>query len=320
METLLVTGADGYVGNLFLQKCAAKLGKDFNKIIGLDIRVPRNRVEGVDYVQVDIRSEEVHQIIKKENVSIVIHLAAILSSADNSDRNFEYDVDVNGSKNILDACIKLGVKKFIFTSSGASYGYHERNIDYLLREEDELKGNPEVPYAYHKMLVEQHLADLRKSNPELQQYIFRVGTIIGKKTDNLITDLFKKKKLLALKGYDSSFCMIWDEDLAEILLKACLDGNPGIYNVAGNGAMTMKEMSQILQKPLKELPAKVLKGAFKVLHPLKLSKHGPIAISFLQYRPVLDNEKLKSNFGYQPKKSSKEAFEYFLSNNNIKGA
>lgn len=315
MENILITGAGGYVGSLFTQKAYAQLGKEFGKIIATDIREAQNKLEGVTYEILDIRSKDVEKLIEDHKITVVVHLAAILSSADNSDREFEYDVDVNGSKNILDACIKHQVKKFVFTSSGASYGYSTRNINYKLNENDELLGNEEVPYAYHKMLVERHLKELRETNPELKQYIFRVGTIIGKKTDNLITDLFKKKKILALKGYETPFCLIWDEDLVNILLKACIDGKEGIYNVAGDGALSMKQIAETLKKPLVQLPTKLIKFAFSVLHPLKLSKHGPVAISFLQYRPVLDNHKIKTQFSYTPQKSSAQAFEYFLENN-----
>jgi UDP-glucose 4-epimerase len=278
----------------------------------MDIKAPKTRIDNVTYVTADIRSTKVDEVIREHKVTTVVHLAAILSSADNSDRELEYDIDVNGSKNILQACIKNNVEKFVFTSSGASYGYLLRNNNHLLTEKDELLGNEEVPYAYHKKLVEAELLKVKKSNPELKQYVFRVGTIIGEKTDNLITDLFKKKKILSLKGYESPFCMIWDEDLVNILTKACLDGEEGVYNVAGSGAISMREMADILKKPLQKLPANLIKIAFSILHPLKLSKHGPVAISFLQYRPVLDNNKLISKFAYTPKKNIYRGFRIFF--------
>ena len=56
------------------------------------------------------------------------------------------------------------------------------------------------------------------------------------------------------------------------------------------------------------LPAWVLKGALGVARPLGLSQYGPEQVRFLQYRPVLDNARLKSVFGYAPERTSAEVF------------
>jgi UDP-glucose 4-epimerase len=49
------------------------------------------------------------------------------------------------------------------------------------------------------------------------------------------------------------------------------------------------------------------------LHPIGLSQYGPEQVDFLRYRPVLSNARLQSEFGYKPRKSSREAFDYFWS-------
>jgi UDP-glucose 4-epimerase len=56
-----------------------------------------------------------------------------------------------------------------------------------------------------------------------------------------------------------------------------------------------------------------------VLHPIGLSQYGPEQVDFLRYRPVLSNARLKSEFGYEPRKSSREAFDYFWSHRTSKG-
>ena len=44
-------------------------------------------------------------------------------------------------------------------------------------------------------------------------------------------------------------------------------------------------------------------------HPLGLSRYGPEQVRFLQYRPVLDNQRLKQVFGYTPELSSAQVFD-----------
>jgi UDP-glucose 4-epimerase len=59
------------------------------------------------------------------------------------------------------------------------------------------------------------------------------------------------------------------------------------------------------------LPAWLLGGALAVLKPLGLTQYGPEQLDFLRYRPVLDNTRLKSEFGYVPRCTSSEVFDLY---------
>ena len=107
------------------------------------------------------------------------------------DHDLEYLVDVDGSRNVLEACVATGVRRVVVSSSGAAYGYHPDSPEWL-RESDPLRGNDEFPYARHKRLVEEMLADYRTSHPELAQVVFRIGTILGPTVRNQITNIFAK--------------------------------------------------------------------------------------------------------------------------------
>jgi UDP-glucose 4-epimerase len=194
------------------------------------------------------------------------------------------------------------------TSSGAAYGYHADN-PVPLSEADPLRGNEAFPYSHHKRLVEEMLAQARQSQPELEQVILRVGTVLGRGTENQITALFRKPRLLALRGSESPFVFIWTRDLARILHRAATDGPVGIFNVAGDGAMGMSDLARALGKPVLRLPAGLLKAALALAKPLGLSRYGPEQVRFLQYRPVLANDALKREFGYVPEKTSAEVFD-----------
>ncbi|MBN2742236.1 MAG: epimerase, partial [Rhodobacteraceae bacterium] len=110
-------------------------------------------------------------------------------------------------------------------------------------------------------------------------------------------------------GADSPFVFIWTQDLARILQRAATDGPAGIYNVAGDGALGVRDLARRLGKPVRTLPACLIKAVLALAHPLRLSRYGPEQVRFLQYRPVLANDALKRDFGYTPKLSSAEVFD-----------
>lgn len=305
MSTILVTGAAGAVGQALLAALAAT--PLAGKTVATDLRRPADLPTGMRFTVLDVTGEDSGRVIGAVKPRAVVHLASIVTPPKGMARGTAFAVDVTGTKNVLDACIAHGVRRLVVTSSGAAYGYHADN-PVPLAESDAVRGNPEFAYSDHKRQVEEMLARARIAHPELEQVVLRVGTVIGPAIDNQITALFRKPRLLAAGRSESPFVFIWTEDLARILLRAVTDGPPGIFNVAGDGAMGISEIAAALEKPVLRIPAWLLKAALAIAHPLGLSRYGPEQVRFLQFRPVLDNTALKTVFGYRPEKTSAEAF------------
>jgi UDP-glucose 4-epimerase len=314
-NSVLITGANGYVGSITLSELVqARCGME--TIVAQDIRIPEptSQLKGVKYVKADIRSQEMEQILVDNKIDTVVHLVSIVTPPKGEGRQFAYSVDVEGTRNLLEACVKAGVKKFIITSSGASYGYHADNPTWLV-ETDALRGNTEFAYSDHKRQQEEILAEYRKSHPQLKQLVLRPGTIIGKNADNQIIDMFKRAVIKGICGTDTPFVFIWDVDMARILVKGILEENEGIYNVAGDGALTLSELAKKLHKPFVRFPAWMLRSVLAVGNRLGLTQYGPEQLKFLQYRPALLNTRLKEEFGYIPEFTSEQAFNYFVKMN-----
>ena len=308
---VLVTGASGYLGRQTIARLAdpAVQGRP-ECVVAHDIRAPAERLPGVVYEEMDIRDPRIGEALARHGIDTVVHLASIVTPGKNSRRDFEYDVDVNGTRNLLQACVRHGVRRIVVSSSGAAYGYHADNPAWLT-EDMPVRGNEVFAYAHHKRLVEEMLAEYRLSHPALEQVVLRIGTILGATVHNQITDLFEKPRLLAIRGSDSPFVFIWDQDVVGIILRAVSGGPPGIYNVAGDGALTIHEIAQRLGKPTLALPAWLLQAALAMLKPLGFTQYGPEQLDFLRYRPVLLNTRLKTAFGYTPTYTSAEVFELY---------
>lgn len=306
-KKVLVTGSSGYLGSQTVAGLAARADL---AVIALDVREPATRLPGVSYEIADIRAPEVDAIVGRHQPDVVVHLASIVTPGKNSNRAFEYDVDVNGTRNLLQACVSHGVRRLIVSSSGAAYGYHADNPEWLT-EDDPVRGNDVFAYSCHKRLVEEMLADYRASHPELEQIVFRIGTILGPTVRNQITDLFEKPKILAIAGSDSPFVFIHDQDVVGAILHGIDSRATGIFNVAGDGKLTIFEIAGRLGKSCRVLPAGLLKTALWVLKKLNLTQYGPEQLDFLRYRPVLLNTRLKNEFGYTPRLSSAQVFDLY---------
>ena len=318
--SVLVTGAAGYLGRLALAALVARRDADGDgdarrpgRIVATDVReVPEGaRLPGVCYRVLDVRAPELGALLREHDVEVVAHLAAIVTPGRASNRALEHSVDVLGTRNVLAQCLAAGVKKLIVTSSGAAYGYHADNPAWLV-ETDALRGNAEFAYSDHKRQVEELLAQARAEHPELRQLVLRPGTVLGDGTANQITTLFDGRVVMGLRGAPSPFVFIWDQDVAEIIARgACTDAT-GVFNLAGDGAVPMRELARMMNKPFVALPATLVRGALWALQRLGRTQYGPEQVDFLRYRPVLSNRRLKEELGYTPRRTSREVFEGFL--------
>lgn len=118
--------------------------------------------------------------------------------------------------------------------------------------------------------------------------------------------------MLGISGSASPFVFIWDQDVVACIVKGIREDVTGIYNLAGDGALSMKDIATIINRPYLPLPASLVRRALRLLKFFHLTQYGPEQVMFLQYRPVLSNRRLKEEFGYTPQKTTREVFDYYL--------
>lgn len=313
---ILITGAGGYIGAETLKVLASE--HKFENLIATDISDCPDALKefkNITYYKTDIRDKEkLESMIIDHKIDTIIHLAALLPGPDGTRRELEYSVNVDGTRQLLDLCVKHKVEKIIVSSSGAAYGYHADN-EKVINEDHPLRGNKEFPYCEQKTIIEKILADYREKYPALKQVIFRLSATVGANVKNQISDFFEKPVLIGITQTDSPFVFIWDRDVVNCLVKAAIEKDKeGVFNLSGEGAVPFKKMAKMMHKPFVKLPFGVFYQALNILYRLKLSQYHPGQASFLRYRPMLNNLKLKEEFGYTPQKSSLEAFEYYVRN------
>lgn len=121
MTKILVTGALGQIGSELVLELKRIYGQE--NVISSDLRKDNVANEFTPYELLDVLDEEkLACIIKKYNITIIYHLAAILSAAGEKNPQICYQVNINGMYNILEVARKLGVKQIITPSSIAVFG------------------------------------------------------------------------------------------------------------------------------------------------------------------------------------------------------
>jgi UDP-glucose 4-epimerase len=305
---VLVTGGSGFIGSQVVHRLADD--EDVDQVVSVDVR-PGEPQPGVRSVEMDIRDPGLVDVVTEAGIDRIVHLAAIVTPQPHHTREFLRSVDVGGTENVIAAAVAAGVDHLTVMSSGAAYGYHADNPEWLT-EDDPVRGNPEFAYSDHKRVVEERLAGLRSEQPDLRQLILRPGTVLGPTVDNQITRLWEWPVILAVSGSETPFVFIWDSDLVEVVVRGTKERRSGIYNLAGDGAVPLSQIAAELGKRRISVPAPLIRGALTLLSRAGVSQYGPEQVDFLTYRPVLSNRRLVEEFGYRPEKTSLEAFRSWM--------
>ena len=158
METVLVTGASGYIA----QKLIGALGAcpEVRSIIGIDIRPPAGGAQNFHFVKRDVR-EPLSDLFRQHQIDTVVHTAFVLPPI--HDTKLMEDININGTRNVLFSSLQAGVKQFLYTSSTTAYGFHPDN-NCPLTEDSPLRGNDDLVYSKTKkeierIFVEQNLSE-----------------------------------------------------------------------------------------------------------------------------------------------------------------
>ena len=308
---VLITGGAGYVGSLLGRRLAAS----GTFVMGTDLRARSDLPFPVRML--DVRDRALEAALHEHRITHVVHLASVIEGG--IDRRRDHDIDVNGTRNVVECCLAAGVRHLTVSSSGAAYGYHADNPEWI-DESAPLRAGDRFAYAHHKRLVEELLAGYRTSHPRLGQLVLRIGTVLGATTQNQITALFARKRILVVRGSDSPFVFVWDEDVVGAILHGVTGDRTGVFNVAGDGRLTIHEIASILGKSELVVPGAALVAALAVSRLLRVGRYGPEQVDFLRFRPVLSNRRLKEEFGYRPVKSSADAFRFFVDHARARGA
>ena len=282
---IAVTGASGVLG----RGLAARLLSQGHDVVGIARHRPQSWSSAADFVAVDIRDTAAVKSAVA-GADVVAHCA--WANSPGPDNRISHQVNIEGTRNVLEAMAETGSGRIVFASSAHVYGQDVPNS-----EHDAI--TPASADGRHKAKVEEMLA---ASGAEW--VAIRSALILGRGVDNWV------RRLLALPAFpdgsaDRRVQVVHLDDALRLLERAIVNARivSGPVNLAAPGAPTFRQIAAMLGRPI--VPLGSGPG------PLRVRVRSFAELELVRTAPLMDTSRLRDEWGFVPAWNSGECVEDF---------
>jgi nucleoside-diphosphate-sugar epimerase len=308
-----VTGPTGEIGKTFIR--ALEGAEGIGEIRGM-ARRPFDPAsmgwERTTYVQGDILDRAaVDDLVA--GADVVVHLAFIIfGDARETRRN-----NLEGSRNVFAATAAAGAARLVYTSSVAAYGFHTDNPS-PLTEDTPPHGSESLYYSAQKAELEGALTEALDGTTTAA-YVFRPSIVGGPESPALVEHLPYVQASAALPpalrrmvdalptptpvlpDFGVPLQLVHAEDVAQALVSAVLGrGEPGIYNLAAPGEITLSDLAREMGWNSVRLPKATVDVTGALVERFPFAPTGIQWVQALRVPVVMDTTKARGELGWTP--------------------
>ncbi len=309
-RVVLVTGASRTLASRFARLIDADPAVE--RVLGVDVGPPREDLGRAEFVRADLRSAAIAQLLAREHVDTVVHMNVAATPGTPGDRSTTKETNVIGTMQLLAACQSSPhIRKLVVKSSAAVYGSSPRDPA-MFTEETEPRELPRSGFAKDSVDVEGYVRGLLRRRPDVTVTVLRFANFIGPGLRTPLTQYFSMPVLPAPFGFDARLQFVHEVDGLEALRLATTEERPGIYNVAGDGVLTLSQAARRAGRPVVRVARSLVPWAVQAFRYAGFPPLPPDQVEFFTHGRGLDCTRMRTELGLQPEYTTAEAFDDFV--------
>jgi len=250
----------------------------------------------------------------------VAHLA--FAKFGHASRDELHAVNIDGTLNAFAAAAAAGVRRFVFASSAAAYGFHA-DQPAQVTEDTPARGSERWFYAREKAQLERRLRDAAVAQDGIELTILRPTIVVGPHTAASIGDLVPpalrplgrvvRRALVVLPGptpviaFPQPLQFVHEDDVTQAFTCALIDGPAGTFNLAGEGTVDGREVARELGLTAVPIPDAATRAVARVITRLPRKPAALETAEVLTHPVVLDCTRAENELGWRPRYTSLEA-------------
>jgi nucleoside-diphosphate-sugar epimerase len=276
----------------------------------------------LEYRQGDVR-DRVALEAAFEGADVVVHLAFLIVGGS---RETTRSINVDGTLNAFRAAAAAGVRRFVYASSVAAYGFHRDN-PVGMTEEWPARPADRLFYAQEKAELEGLLREEAEVHPELALYLLRPPIVLGPDAIGGKADLpgflapigaalragLRKVPVPAVVP-DLPLQLIHQDDVGEALRRCVVaEGPPGAYNIAADDVVSIADVARELGVVPVTVPGAPVQAAARVLAQLPFLPSVAQWVETASHPAIMDTTRARTELGWAPAYTAVEALRATLS-------
>ena len=311
---MLVTGVSRFLGGHLAARLAAN--PDIERVLGVDtVPPPRDllrRMGRAEFVRADIRNPLISKVISHASVDTVVHASLSANPGSSGGRTAMKEMNVIGTMQLLAACQKApSVRRMVLKSTTAVYGSSPR--DPALFDETMMpKDLPSGGYAKDAAEIEGYLRGFARRRPDVSVTVLRFSNFIGPRIDTVFTRYFALPLVPTLLGYDARVQLLHEEDALAVLERAASEEIPGVFNVAADGVLLLSQAIRRAGRIPIAVPSAAVGPVGRLFRGAGLVDFSPEQMRLLNFGRVVDNSRLRRQFGFTPRWTTVQAFDDYV--------
>jgi UDP-glucose 4-epimerase len=305
---VLVTGAGGALGRRVIERL-----KDRYDIVGVDFRWRKHVDPDVVHYEVDFEKRKFQDVFREHRLAGVIHLGRIGSAQLNRARR--YNSNVIGTERLLQYSQQYGVHKVVILSSHYVYGA-DANNPALLDESTPMKAANLTNELVDSVELENLCNIYLYKHPELNITILRACNILGPGVSNNLSKILASRVAPCLVGFSPMMQFIHVDDLAEAVVLAYEKDARGVYNVAPEDWVAYQDALQLAgchRLYLPSIPPALPRALAGLVNRVAGLPFPSYLVNYFKYPVIIDGSLFERTFGFRPKRTLQEIFEYYRS-------
>jgi UDP-glucose 4-epimerase len=290
MEKVLITGISGGQGRLVARRLAEE-----HRVIGVDVVRWRNCPEGIKTFQVDLRKRRFEDIVRRERPTAVVHMAVLRHGQGGA--LARHDVNVRGTKEMLDHCVKYGVQRLLVLSDSHIYGAFPEN-PYYMDEDSPVSASRSYPEIRDLVELDTLASAFIWKNPEIKTCVLRPCNVLGPHVNSLLCDYLSLARVPTVMGFNPMMQLIHEDDITEAIALALDREIQGVFNVAGPGEVPLHTAIQETGGVAWPIPEPILRRLFGRLFRWGMWPYPPGVFDYLKFPLSLAGERFVEATGF----------------------
>lgn len=316
--TVIITGVTGFLGRNIAESLVKEgmvvIGTGRSQLVGGNLKAL-----GVDFRPADIRASNFIQALSPADC--LIHCAG--KTGDWGDYRDFYQVNVEGTRNVINAAKKHGIGRIIFISTPSIYYNGKDRLS--ISESDPLPAKQRSAYAKTKLMAESELMALK--DDDFQVMIFRPRAVFGPYDSTFVPRILtmgRKKRFPLINGGRALVDITCVENLVDAVQRAMIAPDRAwneVYNLTNGEPVTIKDwfsrmlsffgqdmVARNLPVPMAKVAALLMESAGRLPFGPKRPMMTRFSVGYMSRSMTMSIDKVKHFLGYIPKVSNEEGF------------